>query len=200
MLIGVTGSIGAGKSCVATQLGRLLKAKTICADQICRELLKRDRQGYLEVVRYWLQRFLDVDGNIDRSLLRDTLFRDDKIRLRLEAILHPLVRARLQDAKHSAARTGFVVAEVPLLFESGWQDDFDWIVAVYAPAEVSLLRVPERDGTSIDEVRNILAVQMSPEEKRDRADSVIDNSADWAGTEKQIRMLAVYLREEPWLK
>ena len=195
MLIGVTGCIGAGKSSVAHMLVVMLDGVYLSADQVCAELLERDRQGYTEVVELWGTKFLDEEGIIDREKVRKAVFENRDIRLQLESILHPLVRKRLKKLRDSKGTGEFIVAEVPLLFESGWDEDFDWVVSVYVPVELSVSRVMIRDKMSEHDIRAILAAQLKPEIKRDRADSVIDNTSDRTHTKKQVRNLVTLLKQ-----
>ncbi len=190
----MTGGIGSGKSRVASLLGRLLSAIVISADDVCRELLEAGREGYLQFVRSGGSQFLDGDGVINRVKLREKIFADPALRDELEAILHPLVLERIQAAAKDAPES-FVIAEVPLLFERGWQDQFDTIISVFSPEEVVVERVVNRDQISPEDVGKILAVQMPMAEKNSRADHVIDNSADWQESEKQLVELAARLRK-----
>lgn len=194
MIVGVTGGIGSGKSRVASLLGRLLGGIVISADDVCRELLEAGREGYLQFVRSGGTQFLDGDGVINRVKLREKIFADPALRDQLEAILHPLVLERIQAVAEDAPDS-FVIAEVPLLFERGWQDQFDTIIAVSAPQDVVVQRVVDRDRISREDVGKIIAVQMPMEEKNSRADHVIDNSADWQESEKQVVDLAARLKK-----
>lgn len=194
MRVGVTGGIGSGKSRVASLLGRLLTGIVISADDVCRELLEAGREGYLQFVRSGGTQFLDGDGVINRVKLREKIFADPALRDQLEAILHPLVLERIQAVAEDAPDS-FVIAEVPLLFERGWQDQFDTIIAVSAPQDVVVQRVVDRDRISREDVGKIIAVQMPMEEKNSRADHVIDNSADWQESEKQVVDLAARLKK-----
>jgi dephospho-CoA kinase len=196
VLIGITGTIGSGKSIVSGYLGEMLEAEVLSADEICRQELHKGRAGYREVVRTWGKAYLDEAEEIDRVLLREQVFKHPSVRYKLECILHPLVRERLLQAKAEAGRTGFVVAEVPLLFESGWQSDFDWVVLVHARSEQTLERVAHRDGAGVAEIQQIISVQMDAEQKKALSDSVIDNSASLSVTRKQVRALAWLLQDE----
>ena len=190
----MTGGIGSGKSRVASLLGRLLTGIVISADDVCRELLEAGREGYLQFVRSGGTQFLDGDGVINRVKLREKIFADPALRDQLEAILHPLVLERIQAVAEDAPDS-FVIAEVPLLFERGWQDHFDTIIAVSSPQDVVVQRVVDRDRISREDVGKIIAVQMPMEEKNSRADHVIDNSADWQESEKQVVDLAARLKK-----
>ena len=196
MLIGITGNIGTGKSRVTNQLAHLLDAQVLSADQICRELLEPGQQGCTQFLHLVGNKYSDGQGKIDRLALRSDLFKDKQLKDKLESILHPLVRERILDEKTKLSSGSIVIAEVPLLFESDWKDDFDLVVSVSAPAEVSITRVIQRDGGTDHDVQSILAAQISQEKKDKLADTVIDNSAGWEATEKRIAKLASWVRKE----
>lgn len=194
MIVGVTGGIGSGKSKVASLLGKLLSGIVISADDVCRELLEPGGEGYLQFVRSGGSHFLDGDGVINRVTLREEIFADADLRDQLEAILHPLVLEKIQNVAEDDPQS-FVIAEVPLLFERDWQDEFDTIISVFSPEERIIERVMERDGVSREEVGNIIATQMPMEEKNRRADYVINNSVHWQETENQLVELAARLQK-----
>jgi len=175
--IAVTGNIGSGKSVVARELAVRLGAEYCNADLVCRELLEKDAPGWKAFVHRWHSRYLDDEGNIDRVALRRAIFADGQLRSELESILHPLVRQRLQELMRQCRhQQKHLVAEIPLLFESGWQHEFDRVVTVYAGPEISIRRVVARDGVSRQQVQRALAVQMDIDEKAKSSDYVIDNS------------------------
>ena len=101
---------------------------------------------------------------------------------------------RILGVKREVGRTGFVVAEVPLLYESGWQGDFDWVVCVRISRDQAVERVAIRDGADESEILTIIGTQMQSAEKEARADTVIDNSNDPAKTREQVVQLAEFLR------
>ena len=194
MIVGVTGGMGAGKSIVAGLLGKLLDYDVLDADILCRNLLQPHMPGWLGIQKKWGARFFDLTGNIDRPALRKALFADLVVRQGVERILHPLVRQEIMSraAEKRSSLIGMVV-EVPLLFEVGWQDDFDWIVVVYARHECCVQRIVRRDLVSLEASRAALSTQISLEEKALRADSVIENSGPLALTILQIYHLASFL-------
>ncbi len=194
MIVGVTGGMGAGKSIVAGLLGKLLAYDVLDTDILCRNLLQPHMPGWLGIQKKWGARFFDLTGNIDRPALRKALFVDLVVRQGVERILHPLVRQEIMSraAEKRSSLTGMVV-EVPLLFEVGWQDDFDWIVVVYAGHECCAQRIVRRDLVSLEASRAALSTQISLEEKALRADSVIENSGPLALTILQIYHLASFL-------
>lgn len=195
MIIAVTGGMGSGKSAIARLLGRILSSEVLSADLLCRELLRRGNPGWHEVCRYWGQRFVGPSGEIDRVVLRQAVFQDPGIRAQLEQILHPLVRQQIYDRKIQAfGRTACLVVEVPLLFEVGWQNDFDHVLAVYADINTCIQRLICRDCLSREEARDAFAVQLPLMEKCLQADSVIDNSGSWCFSVLQIYHFAHWCR------
>jgi dephospho-CoA kinase len=191
MIVGVTGGMGAGKSSVARLLGRQLGVDVLDADILCCNLLQPHMPGWQGIQEKWGSRFFDLAGNIDRPALRKALFKDTELRQGVERILHPLVRQEINNrsAEKRSLRAGMVV-EVPLLFEVGWQVDFDWIVVVYAEHECCLQRIVRRDRVSLEEGSSAISAQISLMEKALRADSVIENSGPLALTILQAYHLA----------
>lgn len=194
MLIGITGGVGSGKSRVAARLGELLCGIVISADDVCRDLLDAGREGYKQFIHSGGSRFLDKNKAIDRRKLREALFTEASLRAQLESILHPLVLEKIRNIAENN-RKSFIIAEVPLLFESGWQHEFDTVISVFSQEESLINRVVKRDHTTREEVRRIIAAQMSVQEKNSSADYVVDNSAAWKDTEKQLMILAAKLKK-----
>jgi len=191
MIVGVTGAMGAGKSFVSKLLGKLLGADVLDADSICRQLLQPHMPGWQGIQANWGNRFIGPAGHIDRPALREALFADLVVRQGVEQILHPLVRKEiLRRATEKKNQLMGMVVEVPLLFEVGWQGDFDWIVVVYADDDCCLHRIVNRDHVSLDAGRRAFATQIPLKEKALMADSVIENSGPLALTIFQVYHLA----------
>lgn len=195
MLVGVTGGIGSGKSRISSLLGKLLGAVVVSADEMCRDFLEVGREGYEQFVRSVGDRFLESDGKINRTRLREAMFSDPQLKLLLESILHPLVRASLLNIAEKHKKF-IVIAEVPLLFESGWHHDFDFIVSVYTPETTAIERVSKRDNVTVHQTKKIVGSQLPVEHKSKRADYVIKNDSNWRDTEKQVADLAMVLEKE----
>ncbi len=195
MNIAVTGSVGSGKSAVATMLANLLPASSLDTDAVCRRQLQPGQAGLLALRKRWPQRFFTAEGELDRVALREAVFSDADIRRSLEDILHPLARQEVRTRLQADVGSGtHLLVEIPLLFEVGWQDEFDRVVAVYAPVSVCVRRTSARDGVSPRQAEAILGAQMSPEEKAHRADFVVDNSGLWTATAAQVCCLARQLQ------
>ena len=173
IIIGLTGTIGSGKSAVARMLGEL-GADVIDTDEIARDVVKPGTKGLGALVAEWGEDILNPDGMLNRDKLARIVFKDEKDRIKLNSILHPLIMEetgnRLADSKAPVA-----VLVVPLLFESGMDKIVSqrWVVTA---AEGELVRrICGRDGCEPDHARDRIRSQMSQEEKIARADVVIDN-------------------------
>jgi dephospho-CoA kinase len=195
--IAVTGGLGTGKSTVCKILAAKLETELIDTDQLCRLQMLPGAEGFDEFRRAFGERFIQGDGTIDRMLLRQAVFDDLELRAKLENILHPIVR------RHVAARCracstqrGSLVVEVPLLYEVGWQDDFDACVVVYVPEKICIQRVMERDGMLVEQIKQILNAQIPINKKLDYAHFIVDNSGTFVSTVQQITWLSRKLNGE----
>lgn len=175
--IGLTGGIGTGKSTVS-ELFRSKGVPVADADQIAHQLVQPGKPGLKAVLQLFGNKVLKSDGSLDRKKLGQLVFQDKKALLQLEAILHPLVKEQVQKLRDDFAKQGhiFAVYDVPLLFEKNLQDQFDKIVLVYADPQVQFERILKRDHLSKDEINKRLNAQIPQDEKKQKADFVIDNS------------------------
>lgn len=198
MNIALTGGIGSGKSSIAAILACAMQVETVSADKICRDLMQPEGEGWQGIIAQWGKRFLNSDQTINRTLLREAVFQDPVLRSELEAILHPLIRLSVKGCMVAAekAEEGIVI-EVPLLFEVGWQEDFDCTVAVYAQESICLRRIIDRDGISEEQALRIIHAQMSPEKKSEIAMYVIDNSGLWVQAVQQVGYFVRQLQKKP---
>ena len=183
--IGLTGGIGSGKSAVADML-REWGAAVIDADAVAHELTASGGEAIAAIRAAFGEAVITAEGALDRSRMRELAFADPAQRARLEAILHPLIGARLR----ALARTlpgPYVVLVVPLLVESlaRWRDRVERIVVVDCAPELQVSRVMRRSGLEAAQVRSILRAQATREQRLAAADEVIDNSADLDSLRRQ---------------
>jgi dephospho-CoA kinase len=171
--IGLTGGIGSGKSTVSALLaarGALL----VDADRIAREVVAPGTPGLAAVVEAFGAEVLADDGTLDRPALAAVVFADQAARRRLDAIIHPLVRARTVELVEAAPPDAVLVNDVPLLVETGQAGSYDLVLVVEADVETRVARLVGR-GLTEEDARARIAAQASDEERRAVADVVLDN-------------------------
>ncbi len=140
-------------------------------------------KGFANFQKIFSKKYINKNGFINRELLKTDVFQDNDLKKQLEAILHPLVRAELNfRCKQEALLGKNLIAEVPLLFESGFEDGFDFIVAVFVPKKICNQRIISRDGLTDEFIRQIIDSQMPVEEKCLRSHFVVDNGGTYAST------------------
>lgn len=174
MRVGLTGGIGSGKSLVA-KLFEEFGAFVIDTDALAREAVAPNGDGFLAIAREWPE--VTRRGVLDRAALADIVFADPAARLRLNAMLHPIVRQMAAERERHARPGQPLVHVVPLLFETGYDKLVDRSVVVVAPAEARIARIIERDRLDEGRVRARMEAQMEPHEACRRADFVVENDA-----------------------
>jgi dephospho-CoA kinase len=175
--LGLTGGIGSGKSTVAQMLADR-GAAIIDADAISRATTAAGGAAMAAVREQFGAEFVAADGSLDRTRMREKVFKDPTARQRLEAIVHPLVAQETERQAGAAMQAGkrWLVFDVPLLAESTrWQGRVDKVLVVDCTPETQVQRVVTRNGLSADEVRRIIAAQSSREKRLAIADWVILN-------------------------
>jgi dephospho-CoA kinase len=192
--VALTGSIGMGKSTVAKMFERA-GVPVFDADAVVHRL-QAPGGGLVEKIGELFPGCVRC-GTLDRECLAEIVLADREKLATLERIVHPAVSEARDDfiAQHKDAPV--LVFEIPLLFETGGEKDFDKIVVVSAPADVQRSRVLERTGTSLAKLNAILARQMPDAEKRRRADFVVDTGTDLSTTESQLREILACLGAAP---
>jgi len=177
LVIGLTGSIGTGKTEVSKVLQRL-GAEIISADELGHDVYRHGSEGWHEVVDEFGEGVLLPDGEVDRSGLGATVFKDERALARLNAITHPRIRAMLEERILELRAQGaeVVVVEAALLLEAEWADLADEIWVTAATEERVVERLQSGRDLDIEAVRARIRSQMTQEERLARADAVIDNS------------------------
>lgn len=187
LIIGLTGGIGSGKSTVGALFGEL-GVPVLDTDQVARELVRPGRPALQRIVEEFGPALVDPSGHLDRSALRRLVFADPARRRALEAILHPLIQARVEEWV-SGVEASYCVLLVPLLLESGWTDRVDRIVVVDTPEALQVRRTIERDGLTAGDVEAIMRAQVSREQRLGRAHDVITNDRDMSNLRDQVERL-----------
>jgi len=194
-VIGLTGGIGSGKSTVADRLVAL-GAALVDTDAIAHALTAPGGDAIAPIRAAFGDGVVAADGRMDRAAMRAIAFSDPGARKRLEAILHPMIRARTQAGIEAAVRDGapYVIVAVPLLVESGdWRGRYDRVLVVDCPPEVQVERVMARSALPRAQVDAILAAQATRAQRLAAADDVIDNGGAPAALDAQVtRLHAAY--------
>ncbi|MCS6801074.1 MAG: dephospho-CoA kinase [Chloroflexota bacterium] len=192
LVVGLTGGIASGKSTVAAML-RERGAAIIDADALGHRVLERGSDSWATLVATFGEGILSDNGEIDRRRLGAIVFADPEQLKRLNAISHPRIRRMALDELAALRARGDVevaVVEAALLFEGGWDDFCDEVWVVYVPEEIALARLRSRNGLTDAQARERIRAQMPIDEKRARANIVLDNSGSLADLEAQV--------EEAW--
>lgn len=193
-IVGITGGIGSGKSCVSRLLASYCNIPLINIDQRCKDLLEKGAPGWQALRANLNATFFDEKGRLNRSVLRDAIFNNHVLRKKVDSLLHPLVQVRLQK-EITSLKSSFALVEIPLLYEAGWQDDMDCVVVVYVQPELQCQRIMLRDGVSRQQATASIASQIDLAQKKQAADHVIDNSEAWTTTRKAVLVLAEQLED-----
>jgi dephospho-CoA kinase len=173
-VVGLTGGIGSGKSLVANMFADR-GASIVDTDLIAHSLTGPDGAAMPDILAEFGRHMADSHGAMDRSKMRDLVFREPAAKRRLEAILHPMIRAATLAAANDASGA-YVMLAIPLLVESGaWKQRVDRVLVIDCPEEIQVARVMARNGLAEDQVRAIMASQVARAVRLAAADDVIDN-------------------------
>ena len=188
--IALTGGIATGKSHVRAGFEKL-GVPTIDSDVLAREAVRPGSEGLAAVIARFGSDIVDASGTLDRRKLGGIVFKNAEARRDLEQIIHPFVRTATQAwfASVDASRHPFAIADIPLLYETGRDADFDAVIVVACDPATQLRRVIERDTLTEEEARSRIAAQLPLEEKVDRADHVIRTDGSLADTDAQVRQV-----------
>ena len=200
LIVGLTGGIGSGKSAAASCFGQL-GIPVIDADMAAREVVAPGSEALQQIAAHFGTQLLHPNGELDRTALRQRVFSEPRERQWLEALLHPLIRARIEAALAEAAarpEVPYVILSSPLLLETGQDALVDRVLLIDVDTALQRDRVLRRDGSAPATVDAVLAAQWSREKRRARADDVILNEGSLAELEAAVRALdADYRRQLP---
>lgn len=182
--VGLTGGIGSGKSAVSSRLAER-GAVVIDSDVLAREVVARGTDGLAEVVSAFGP-VLTAEGELDRPAVGRIVFGDEQARRKLEAIIHPRVRARAAEIEAAAPADAVVVHDIPLLVETGQAGKFDLVLVVDVPPEVQLARLTGARGMADEEAKARIASQATREARLAVADLVVDNSGSLEDLDRRV--------------
>jgi dephospho-CoA kinase len=194
-VIGLTGGVGTGKTTFSRHLLERLPMEHFDSDRCVHELLSADDNVHHAILGAFGPEACDESGRPDRAKLRALVFGHDERRHVLEQILHPTVRARWTAlAAEARARGGWLLIDIPLLYETGSGGQFDRVIVVAAHRETQLFRLTHDRGLAPDMARRIIDSQLDLGEKIQQADHVIWNDSTVSNLDGQSRILAACLR------
>jgi len=188
-VLGLTGGMGSGKSTVSKMFTEL-SADVVDADQLAREVVEPGRPALAEIVELFGREVLLPDGQLDRARVASRIFNDATARERLNAITHPRIRERMwEEVAARSVRPGVLILDIPLLYENGPSGLVEAVIVVWVDRQTQLRRLMERGELDREEALRRIESQMPLDEKRDRADHVIDNTGTLEETRRQVETL-----------
>ena len=190
--VALTGGIATGKSSVRRRFAHH-GVPTIDADTLAHAVIAAGTPGAARIIERFGDGVRSSDGGIDRRALGAIVFADSAARRDLEAIVHPAVYEAISAWHAALPPSRFAVADIPLLYETGREGDFDVVVVAACEPEEQLRRVVERDGLTLDAARQRIAAQLPIAEKARRADHVIRTDGSHDATDAQVDALVASL-------
>lgn len=190
LVIGLTGSIGTGKSTVASMFTDL-NIPVLDADVVAREVVEPGETTLENIRQAFGDAIIQADGTLNRKALGAIVFADEAKRQTLNQIIHPAIRKRMEEKQQAlmAQQVPCIVVDVPLLFENKLTNTVDKILLVYVTEKEQLRRIMKRDNSSEEDAGRRMASQISIEEKVKHADGVIDNMGTIAASFDQLQVL-----------
>ncbi|WP_282367047.1 dephospho-CoA kinase [Pseudomonas sp. PS02290] len=186
-ILGLTGGIGSGKS-AAAQCFMELGVHLVDADNVARWVVEPGRPALTQIAEHFGPSVLQADGTLNRSALRELIFKDPQQRVWLESLLHPLIREEIRQYLARAA-SAYAILVSPLLLETSQHQMVQRVLVIDVPESVQIERTVLRDKSNEEQVRAILKAQASREERLSRADDVIVNDRDPAWLKSEVERL-----------
>jgi dephospho-CoA kinase len=174
MIIGLTGGIGSGKS-AAAEIFKDIGIDVIDADDLARDSLNTNSKGYKLFINEFGEKYLDVNKDINRELLRKDIFNNSVIKIKLENIIHPLVRSSI-NAFVNSSKSDYCIIVVPLIFETSSSELYNRILVIDCDVSIQIERASKRDNQTTTQIENILDKQATREERISIADEIILNN------------------------
>jgi len=172
--VGLTGGIASGKSTIS-QLFAELNIPVIDTDVISHQLMQKGQEAYQKTLQHFGPEILNHDGSINRALLRKIIFSEPAQKAWLENLLHPLIRSRTEQQIAINQHLDYVLVVVPLMFETGFNQFLDHIIAIDCPSSTQLERLIQRDHIDQALAQKMLAAQLTNKQRIQLADSSIKN-------------------------
>ncbi|MDX1372907.1 MAG: dephospho-CoA kinase [Nitrososphaeraceae archaeon] len=185
--IGLTGGIGSGKSTICKFFNEL-GVPVIDADEIAHELVEPEKPAFKKIIKSLGNQYVTEEGKLDRKKLRNDIFTNDKLKKKLETILHPLIFEEIEN-RISLLNYPYCVVSIPLLIETDAQDKVDRILVVDIPEEIQIDRARIRDETDRIKIIKIIKTQEKRSKRLDVADEIIKNDGNIEELREQVTEL-----------
>jgi dephospho-CoA kinase len=186
-ILGLTGGIGSGKS-AASQWFEAQGITVVDADVVAREVVEIGQPALTQIQQAFGDWVLLADGSLNRRALREYIFQSPEARKTLESITHPAIRTSIIQQLH-AAQSPYAILVSPLLFETNQHELTQHTLLIDATIELQIERASQRDGQNIEQIRNIIAAQMSREQKQTMADDIVLNDGHLDHLYAHLRLL-----------
>lgn len=186
--IGLTGGIGCGKS-TAVNAFQLLGASIIDADQISKDLVRSGNPALIEIMHVFGNDIVLGNGELNRAKLKEIVFSDPDALDRLEAIIHPKVKAEINRQIKASTGGTYIIVDIPLLLEKNYTELFDRIVVVDCLPEQQISRVTQRDSLDKETIKSIIEKQVSRDIRLKAATDILDNSKNSKFLHSQVKKL-----------
>ena len=193
-IFGLTGGIGSGKSTVANAC-RQYSIDVVDVDVIARQVVEPDQPALQKIIDHFGQDILLADGTLHRSRLRERIFSEPTEKDWLENLLHPIIRQRMQCLLNQSSSL-YTLLESPLLFETDQHLLVSKVIVVDVDVSTQLQRAGARDGASPENIKRIIATQISREDRLNRADFIINNNGTIEQTLDQVKRVHESLKSQ----
>ncbi|MBL0230744.1 MAG: dephospho-CoA kinase [Moraxellaceae bacterium] len=184
-IVGLTGGIGSGKTAASDYLALSYGIEVVDADIVAREIVMQGQPALLDIIKHFGESVLLKDGQLNRAALREIVFDNPEQRKVLESITHPAIRERILH-KLTASLSVYTLLVSPLLFESGQSKFAQRNLVIDCDASLQQQRASQRDNVSLQQIQQIMAAQLSREERLQRADDVVVNTGNLANLHQQL--------------
>lgn len=185
--IGLTGTIGSGKTTVSTLFSELGVA-VFSADKIARQLSLKDQPAYLAILHEFGEHILDVQGQINREQLGNIVFKNSDLKAKLENILHPMIMRKLHQSAE-AQDSAYCILDIPLLVNTVEQDKVDRILVIKSKLTTRIERIKQRNGWSDEKIALVMNAQASEQALLNAADDVLENEGEISNLMPKVKNL-----------
>ncbi len=190
--VGLTGGIGSGKTTVS-DIFESLGINIIDTDIIARNLVNQNTAAVKQIIDTFGKDIIDTDGSLDRKKLAAVAFESKSNKKKLEAILHPKIRAevstQIQALNSQVSPPDYIIIVIPLLFETNFHDFIDRTLVVIADEDIRINRVKSRDNRNTEQIKSIINHQVDDALRQEKADDIIQNNGNLIELESQITVL-----------